>query len=117
MIIEELYESFVLINVVKSSDGEGGFVELYTDGPEFSATLTPDNSLRSTIKNIGQKDVAVPGFKIATPENVTLKFHDIFRSKKTNQVYRVTSKNSAAPKIASKHFNLNSAEEWELPDE
>lgn len=117
MLIETLFEKHVFINRIIVSDGEGGLITTYTEGAVFDATVTVNKSLVEAVRNIGNKDLPVPKYNVATPHNAKLEFGDIFKNIETDQYYIVTGKTASAPKIASYQYNLVTAEEWELPND
>ncbi|WP_407397805.1 hypothetical protein [Treponema sp.] len=117
MLVESLYEPFVFINKVTVNDAEGSVIATYVEGAKFMATKKPDRSLDTAVKNVGQKNVAVPSWQIAVPATVRLNHGDIIKHIESGQIYRVTGNDFKAAKIATYQFNVATVEEWELPNE
>lgn len=120
MLIDEFSEVCELINVIKTKDGEGGFLTHYEVAGEFQAAIVlQDSSLAQTIAFIAEKEQTISRYVVVTDEEVVLKYPDIIRRKKDNQIFRITSdgtdvKIPASSTIRKRFVN---AERWELTND
>lgn len=114
-LIEEWKEPCTLIEQKKVSDGESGFYTTWVDGPKFEAAIVLDASTQAVIaERQGMKKI----FRVTTPKNAILSFHDVFRRESDGQTFRVTSdgKDVQTPAgSAITPFSQVTAEEYELP--
>ena len=103
----------VLLNKVRTPDGEGGFTTQWTDGAEFKAAITFDTSMQA---RIGEQAGVTSLYTVTTQKNVTLEYHDVFRRSADGKILRVTSDGDDryTPVSASLDMRQVTAEEWTL---
>lgn len=112
-LLSEAMTGCVLLNKVRTPDGEGGFITEWTDGAEFQAAITFDSSMQA---RIGEQAGVTSLYTVTTQKNVTLEYHDVFRRKTDGKIFRVTSDgdDKFTPASASLNMRQVTAEEWNL---
>lgn len=113
-LIEDFKVECVFMEKTKVSDGEGGFVNSWSEGENLNAAIVFDNSLQS---RIADKQGVTNLYTITTDRNVLLEFHDVIKRVSDGKVFRITSdgSDSKTPTVATLSFCQVSAEEWVLP--
>lgn len=98
---------------MRKPDGEGGYIETWTETEKFMASLSMDTSTQAEIaKKLDVKSI----FKVTLPRGLFMDYHDVFKRLSDGQVFRVTTKSNdnMTPDFASISFSQVKAEEWEL---
>ena len=113
-LLSDAYEPFVFVNKSMQSDGEGGYIVVWTEGVEFPATADFSTSSLSKIADALTEKV---NCTITTSKAVTLEPMDVVKRKSDGQYFRITSdgKNKKTPESASLDMRQSSAELWKLP--
>ncbi len=117
-LLEELKDSFTLLNKQTVDDGYGGYKTIWTDGATFNAVLRFDNS---TEARIGDVQGARDRYTVYYPKILTISYHDVFRRDRDGKVFRATSngEDNFAPDSASPDIRVLArvaAEEWEVTE-
>ena len=113
-LLESMMEECVFLNHSKVNDGYGGYTETWTDGATFDATIIKANSTEAIIaERQGVEEI----YTVVIRKGFTLDFHDVFRRKSDNQVFRVTgmSADSEAPEASTVRIGKVTAEKWVIP--
>lgn len=112
-LLSDAYEGFILYDLRRVSDGEGGFNEEYVEGAEFTAAVVPEtNSVAKVAEAISQK----LEYRVTTQRNVVLQQNDIIKRKSDGQTFRIYYKNNKkTPPSAGLDMRETFAEEWNLP--
>lgn len=114
-LITDWQEKCTIIENKKVPDGEGGFNPAWADGAPFMAAIVLDTSTQAVIaERQGMEKI----YRVTTPKNAILSFHDVFRRESDGQTFRVTSdgKDMQTPKESEiTPFSQVTAEEWALP--
>lgn len=116
-LIEDFQEKCTLIEKKRVPDGEGGYYTAWVDGAPFKAAIMLDTSTQATI---AERQGMARIYRVTTPKNAILGYHDVFRRESDKQVFRVTSdgKDVQTPKNSEiTPFSQVTAEPWELPTE
>lgn len=110
-LLSEAMTSCVFLNKTKTPDGEGGYINKWTDGAEFKAAITFDNSMEA---RIGEKTGVTSLYTVTTSKNTALEYHDAFRRVSDGKTFRVTSDGDdrLTPPSASFQVLQVTAEEW-----
>lgn len=110
---ESMMEDCVMVDKTTVPDGYGGIDRVWKEGAEFSAALVLDNSMQA---RVAEKEGVTALYTITTKKNVNLQFHEVFKRKSDNKVFRVTSDgdDKHTPEMATLNMRQVSAEEWEL---
>ena len=112
-----LYEDWMtdckLMNKTAVSDGIGGFVHEWAEGPDFKAAIVKDNTLQA---KVAEKEGVTEIYTVTFSKSLSLNFHDVFKRVEDGATFRITSnvKDSTTPKRATFQFGQASAERWEL---
>lgn len=112
-----MYEAFdvpcVRLERKRTPDGEGGYIDVWSETEEFDASITTESSTEAEIaKQLGVKSV----YWVTLPRGLIMDYHDVFKRKSDGQIFRVTTKSEdkKTPSFASISFSQVKAEEWEL---
>ena len=117
-LLEELKDSFTILNKAIVDDGYGGYKTTWTDGATFDATISFDES---TEARIGDVQGARDRYTVYYPKILKLEYHDVFRRNKDQKIFRATSngEDNFAPDSASPDIRVLArvtAEEWEVTE-
>ena len=106
-------EIIQLVDKVRESDGEGGFITTWKNGAEFEAAIVSDTS---TLAKIAEKQGVTSTYTVTTDKNVVLSFPDVIRRLSDGQTFRITSdgNDKKAPDISTIAISQATAEKWEL---
>lgn len=112
-LLSQAYEDVVMLEKTRTSDGEGGFITEWTEGVQFQAAITFDNSIQG---RIAEKQGVTSRYTITTNKSAKLEFHDVIRRLRDNKIFRITSDGDdvQTPKSASFQFLQVTAEEWSI---
>jgi len=107
-------EECVFVEKSRVPDGEGGWMTKWTDGMQFQAAITYDNTLNA---RVAESEGMTATYTVTTDKNMPLDYHDVFRRLSDGQVFRVKSDGTdkVTPKSATFQVSQVSAEEWVLP--
>lgn len=110
----EMSGGCIMLDKRTVSDGIGGYKITYVEGAEFSAAITLDTSIQA---RVAEKQGVTALYTVTTSRALNLQYHDIFRRKSDNKVFRVTSDgdDKLTPPSATLDMRQVSAEEYELP--
>lgn len=112
-LLSQAYEDVVMLEKTRTSDGEGGFITEWTEGVQFQAAITFDNSIQG---RIAEKQGVTSRYTITTNKSAKLEFHDVIRRLRDGKIFRITSDGDdvQTPKSASFQFLQVTAEEWNI---
>ena len=112
-LLSDAMTDVALLDKVRTSDGEGGFIENWIDSVIFQAAITFDTSMES---RIAEKQGVLSRYTITTSKNAKLEYHDVIRRLSDGKVFRITSDgdDKQTPKSATFQFLQVTAEEWVL---
>lgn len=114
-LITDWQEKCTLIERRRVPDGEGGFNDTWVDGAPFMAAVVLDTSTQAVI---AERQGMAKLYRVTTPKNAILSFHDVFRRESDGQVFRVTSEGKDVQTPAQSEitpFSQVTAEAWALP--
>lgn len=113
-LIDAFMEDFVLLQPKRQSDGEGGWITQWEDGPAIRAAMTLDTSLQA---RVAEKDGVTTVWTCTTRRSTPLAFHDVLRRTKDGEIFRITSngEDKKSPIVSSLDMSQCSAEKWSLP--
>jgi hypothetical protein len=101
----------VLMEKTRTSDGEGGWIPTWTEGPEFEAAIVLDSS---TTARLAEVEGLTAVYTVTTDRNVKMDYQDALRRVSDGKTFRVTKVNDPTPSPATFQFNQYQAEAWEL---
>lgn len=112
-LIDAFRDPCVLMEKVRTSDGEGGWTVAWREGAYFDAAIVMDTTLNA---RVAEKEGMTAIYTVTTDINVPLDFHDVFKRLDDGKVFRVTSDSTdkETPSVASFQFHQVNAEEWQL---
>ena len=113
-LLSEAMESCIMMDKRTIDDGYGGYITTYVDGVEFKAAIVLNNSLEA---RFAQQQGVTALYTVTTVKALNLQYHDVFKRKADNKIFRVTSDGDDKKTPASASLNMRqvSAEEWEIP--
>lgn len=112
-LVDEFKEPCTLLESKRVSDGEGGWVTTWEDGPKFMAAIVNDTSVTA---RVAEHQGVSSTYTVTTDMWTALEFHDAFRRDRDGKTFRVTSSHSdkQTPEMASFSFSQVTAEAWEV---
>lgn len=116
-LIKSWEEKCTIIEKKRLPDGGGGFYTSWEDGPEFMAVIDLDTS---TMAVIAERQGMNKIYRVTTPKNAILSFHDVFRRESDGQIFRATSDGKdvqTPPGSAIPPSSWVTAEEYTLPSQ
>ncbi len=113
-LIDEMKDSFIMMERTREPDGEGGFITRWRDGAEFDAVLTFNSTINA---KVAYKQGVTSLYTLTCDKSIPLEFHDVIKRVEDGEVFRITSDESKkTPKIASFEFQQLDAEKWKLQE-
>lgn len=116
-LLDELKDSFTMLNKQTVDDGYGGYTNKWVDGATFKATVDFDDTVEG---RIAEAQGANDRYTVYYPKALKMDYHDVFRRDKDGKIFRATSNgednfapDSASPEI--RELARVTAEEWKLP--
>ena len=112
-LLEDVMESFNIIDKVKVSDGYGGTIDSWSEGIEIKAAAVLDSSAEM---RVAMAEGVKASYTITTNKNVNLQYHDVIKRQRDNKIFRITSDGDDKYTPAASTLNMRqvTAEEWEL---
>lgn len=106
-------EAVVMMDKVRTPDGEGGFITSWQEGAKFQAAISFDTSMNA---RTAEKDGVTSLYTVTVSKSAMLEYHDVFKRLKDGKIFRVTSDgdDKATPNMASFQMRQVTAEEWKL---
>lgn len=94
-------------------DGYGGYEVTYTESMPFEAAVTFNTSIEARVADASGVHSL---YTVTTSRSVTLEYHDIFKRRSDNKVFRVTSDGDdvKTPAMATLDMRQVTAEEFIL---
>lgn len=103
----------VMMDKKTVSDGEGGYLTVYSEGARFMASVVPENQGLDKIARAISEAVT---YRVTTRRNVSLSVYDIFRTVGDGQTYRISYSNvQSTPETADLDMRVTTAERWVIP--
>ena len=115
-LLDEAMTPCVLLDKTTEADGYGGYVTSWREGALFDCAIVLDNSIQA---QIAEKQGVTGIYTVTTKKAMNLQYHDVFKRKSDNKIFRVTSDGDDKHTPASAGLNMRqvSAEEWSLVGE
>ena len=113
-LLDSMMQECKILNRVRTDDAYGGYIETWTEGATFDATIIKNST---TEAQIAAKQGIDEIFTVVTKKSFPLDFHDAFKRVSDGQVFRVTSnaKDSEAPDASTVKITKVTAEKWVIP--
>ena len=115
-LLSEAMENCKMLDKTTQSDGYGGYITTWTEGAEFKAAITIDNSIEA---RAAEQAGVTAIYTVTTAKAMNLQYHDVFKRERDGKIFRVKSDgdDKHTPKSATLNMRQVTAEEWELPNE
>lgn len=115
-LLNEAFETCVIMDKTTQPDGYGGYISTYTDGAEFKAAIVFDTSMEA---RTADKQGVTSLYTVTTSRGLTLEYHDVFKRVRDGKVFRVTSDgdDKFTPASATLDMRQVTAEEWRMTNE
>ena len=109
-----MMEECNILNHIRTDDDFGGYTDAWTDGASFMAAIAKNASPEQLVAE--QQGVSEQ-FTVVVEESFTLDYHDVFKRKRDNAIFRVTSRteDSTAHPASTVKIAKVTAERWVLP--
>lgn len=115
-LLDAAMETCIMYDKRMVEDGYGGYRPGYFPGVQFLAAISVNNSIEAQAA-LSQGSVGI--YTVTTKKSINLQYHDVFKRKSDEKIFRVTSDGDdmKTPKSASLNMRVVTAEEWSLPNE
>lgn len=113
-LLDDAMETFCFVERHRAPDGEGGFVDVWSEGEEFQANARFDSSMQAKIAQVqGVKSL----YTITTKKNIILEHLEVIKRISDGKFFRITSDgdDNKTPDSATINGRQVSAEEWKIP--
>lgn len=112
-LLENAFEDFTVVNLIKVSDGYGGTTDTWVDGPTIKGAMVYDSS---TQMKVAQAMGVTAAYTLTFKKNVVLDYHNVLRRESDKKIFRLTSNSDdkKTPEEAALNMRQYSAEEWKL---
>lgn len=113
-LLTDAMQECVMIDKTTVPDGYGGFTPTYSEGATFYAAIVFDTSMEA---RTAEKQGVTSLYTVTTTRRLVLEYHDIFKRKEDNKIFRVTSDgdDKYTPKSATLDMRQCTCEEYVLP--
>ena len=110
-LLENAMTSCVFLDKKKSPDGQGGYINTWTEGAEFQAAISFDTSIEA---RVAEKQGVTNLYTVSTQKATVLDYHDVFKRISDGKIFRVTSDgdDKATPNSSKLNMRVVTAEEW-----
>ena len=107
-------EDCCFLNHIRTDDPYGGYSETWSEGASFKAAIAKNNSIEAVI---AEKQGISETFTVVTMKTTVLDYHDVFKRKRDNAIFRVTgtTKDNESHPHSTVEISKTTAERWELP--
>lgn len=115
-LIDRMMEPCVIVNKIKTADGEGGTVTQWQEGVEIKAAITLDSTMQA---RIAEREGVTSVYTITTKKSVQLDFHEVIKRLRDGKYFRITSDrgDKVSPAVSSLDISQVTAEKWELTND
>ena len=115
-LLTDAMEECVMLDKTTTADGYGGFIPAWTEGASFKAAIVFDTSIEA---RTAEAQGVTSLYTVTTPRGITLQYHDVFKRKRDDKIFRVTSDGDDKFTPASTKLDMRqcTAEEWNLNGE
>lgn len=87
-LLSDAMEKCIYLNKQVTPDGYGGYTTVWTEGAEFDAAIVFDTSIEA---RVAEAQGVTSRYTVTTSRALTLEYHDVFKRKRDNKIFRVTS--------------------------
>ena len=114
-LLTQMMDECLILNKVRTNDGEGGYETAWTEGASFKAAIAKNTS---TEQQIAEKEGISEAYTVVVDDTFFLDYHDVFRRLRDGAIFRVTSRtpDSTAHPASTIRIAKVTAERWELPE-
>lgn len=115
-LIDDFMDKCIMLDKTTVADGYGGYDTVWKEGAEFDAAITFNTSMEA---RTAEKAGVTSLYTVTTSKALTLEYHDVFKRKRDNKVFRVTSDGDDKYTPASSTLDMRqvTAEEWSVANE
>lgn len=112
-LIDAMMDECIIMNKIKTSDGEGGSITTWIEGAEILVAITTDMSMSA---RVAEREGVTSTYTLTTKRENALDFHDVIKRKKDGKIFRVTSdaNDKMSPAVSSLDMAQATAERWTL---
>lgn len=110
-LLDKAMVDVVLLDKVRTPDGEGGFKTSWSEGAAFKAAITFDTSIQARTAEV---QGVTSRYTVTTRKSAILSYHDVFKRLSDGKIFRVTSDgdDKFTPEGAGLNMRQVTAEEW-----
>ena len=113
-LLDDFARTCVIMEKIRESDGEGGYITTWSEGAEFINHQSLDTSMEA---RIAEKQGVTSTYSALVDKAVPIEYGDYFKDKELGSFYHVTSRpeEKQAPKSSSFSLKYFTAERADLP--
>ena len=113
-LLQQMMEECLILNHVRTDDVFGGYKEAWEEGASFYAAIGKNVSPEQLVAE--QQGISEQ-FTVVVDDTLVLDYHDVFKRKSDNKIFRVTSDgdDKHTPNSSALDMRQVSAEEYTLP--
>lgn len=111
MLLDDVKEAFILMDLARTSDGEGGYTQSWVEGAEFQGVKALNTTTEAIIaQQQGLKAI----YSLLVPKSLPIAYQDIVKDEQ-GDYFRVTSspKDKQTPDISALDMQYFTAEKLE----
>lgn len=112
-LLDSAMTEVIMLEKIRVSDGEGGFITQWKEGALFQAAITFDSSIQA---RTAEKQGVTSLYTVTVRKNAKLEYHDVFKRLSDGKTFRVTSDgdDKESPQSSTLNMRQVTAEEWIL---
>lgn len=112
-LLDHYKKQYYLMDEVRTADGAGGFVTVWTEGVELSLIERHDTTIEA---QKAEKAGTASTYTFLFDKALSFKYHDVLKRKEDGQCFRITQPSGEQYTPSMSNLNLGSAtaEKWEL---
>ena len=113
-LLTQMMEECIILNHVRTDDDFGGYTDTWTEGASFMAAIAKNASPEQLV---AEQQGLSEQFTVVVGDTFSLDYHDVFKRKSDNEIFRVTSRteDSTAHPASTVRIAKVTAERWVLP--
>lgn len=112
-LLDESSAKFVIMERIRTPDGESGNITTWSEGAEIILAFAHDSTLQA---QRAMQEGVTSVYTFLAPKNCGLEYHDVVKRKTDGQCFRITSNSGdeVTPRSSTLNLTKLTAEKWEL---
>jgi len=112
-LLNEFSQTFVMMEKTRTADGEGGFVNNWQQGVQFTMPQAHESTIQA---QVAEKAGTASTYYFLPDKSMSFDYHDVFKRVSDGQIFRVTSPSGeeVTPAMSALNRTKITAEKWVL---